>query len=91
MNPFLLGLAIASFVCVGIFTWKITSFLSQRGVKINYWLLRYRMIGYLRQYRQLTIEETGTTGLLFPAYIASIVLGVVCIILGVVFAQTPFF
>ena len=64
-------LAIISTICGVIFTLKITFFLSRHGVKVNYWLLRFYMLKYLRQYRKLTIEENGKPGNLFYAYIAS--------------------
>jgi len=64
-------LAIISTICGVIFTLKITFFLSKHGVKVNYWLLRFYMLKYLRQYRKLTIEENGKPGNLFYAYIAS--------------------
>jgi predicted PurR-regulated permease PerM len=89
VNTLLLGLAIISFVCGAIFTWMIASFLTRRGEKINYWLLRYKMLGYLRRYKELTNEENGTTGTLYYGYIASIVLGVLFLILGVLLAGTP--
>ena len=84
MDPLFLGLAIVSFVCSGVFTWMITSFLSKRGVKINFWLLRYRMLGYLRQYREITTQESGTTGNLFYGYIVSFGLGILFIVLGAI-------
>jgi hypothetical protein len=77
-------------VCIGslsgmYFTLKITSYLSKRDIKINYWLLRIYMIKYVRQYRKLTIEETGKPGSLFYAFVASwsflLTVGVIWILL----------
>ncbi len=69
----------------------IVSYLSRHGVKVNFWLLRYKMIGYLRQYRTLTTEENGKSGGLYYGYVVFTGLGVVLLILGAVFAETPFF
>ncbi len=91
MNQFFFGLAIGSFVGGAIFSWLIISFLSRRGVKINFWLLRYKMIGYLRQYRKITAEENGAPGKLFYGYVVSMGLGVLFLLLGAVFAETPLF
>ena len=64
-------LTIISTICGVVFTLKITSFLSRHGIKINYWLLKLYMLKYLKQYRELTIEENGKAGSLFYAFIAS--------------------
>ena len=67
----LLFLACISGVSGMYFTLRITSYLSKHGTKINYWLLRIYMFKYVKQYRQLTIEETGKPGKLFYAFILS--------------------
>jgi hypothetical protein len=47
----------------------IASFLSRRGIKINYLFFRVLIFGYIRQYRKITLEETGKPGPLFYLFI----------------------
>ena len=84
MNTDFLILAIISSICGGVISLKITSFLSKHGIKINYWLLRFYMLKYLKQYRKLTIEENGKPGNLFYAYIVSWSLALVSYIIWIV-------
>ena len=55
----------------------IASFLSKRGVKINYLLFRLLIFGYVRQYREVTMEESGKPGPLFYMFVTSWVLALV--------------
>jgi len=63
--------AIISSICGAVIGLRIVSYLSRRGIKINYWMLRFYMLKYIRQYRKLTIEETGNPGNLFYAFIVA--------------------
>ena len=62
------------------------SFLSKRGVKINYLFIRLFIFGYVSQYRRVTMEESGQPGPLFYMFVTSWVLAlafaVVVAILG---------
>lgn len=64
-------LAIALIAVVG----GIASFMamvahiSQRGVKINWFLIKLYMPRYVSRYRALTIQETGRPGQLFYGFI----------------------
>jgi hypothetical protein len=62
----------------------ITSFLSKRGIKINYLFLRVLIFRYIRQYRQITMEETGKPGPLFCPFIASWNLALLFAIIGAI-------
>jgi hypothetical protein len=54
-------------VVLGTVTWiMIVSFLSKRGIKINYLLLKVLIVRYVKQYRRITIEENGKPGLVYP-------------------------
>ena len=64
-------LAIISSICGMVIGLRIVSFLSRRGIKINYWMLKLYMLKYLIQYRNLTIKENGKPGKLFYAFILS--------------------
>ena len=60
----------------------IISFLSKRGIKINYLLLRIYIFKYVNQYRKITIEETGKVGPLFYSFITSFMLALIFAIVG---------
>jgi len=79
-------LALVAVACGIAASMMIASFLSKRGVKINYLLLRLLIFGYVRQYRQVTIEESGKPGPLFYMFVTSwglaLVFAVVRAILG---------
>ena len=84
MSTDFLFLTIASAICGVVFALMITSYLSKRGIKINYLLLRLYLPKYIHQYRKLTIEEDGKPGNLFYAFIVSWSLTLVFIIIGIV-------
>lgn len=62
----------------------IIDYLSKRGVKINFVLLRLMIIPYADQYRKLTKRENGKTGKLYYVWLGSVNLALVCFILSVV-------
>ena len=78
-------ISIASGIAASI---AITSFLRGRGIKINYLLIRLFIFRYVRQYRQITMEETGQPGPLFRWFIASWGLALLFAIVGIVFEVT---
>jgi len=71
-----------------VFMIMITSFLSKRGIKINYILLRLYIIKYVNQYRKITIEENGKPGNLFYPYIVSMSLALVLAVIGIILRNT---
>jgi hypothetical protein len=75
-------ISIASGIAASV---MITSFLSKRGIKINYLLIRLFLFRYVRQYRQITMEETGQPGPLFRWFIASWGLALLFAIVGIIF------
>ena len=52
----------------------IANHLRKRGYSVNFWLIRFFILRYLRQYREATIKEYGKTGPLFFAFIVSLTL-----------------
>ena len=66
----------------------IVSFLSKRGIKINYILLRLYIIKYINQYRKITIEENGKPGNLLYAFIVSMNLALVLAVIGIILRNT---
>lgn len=66
----------------------ITSFLSKRGVKINYPFIRLFIFRYVGQYRRITIDEAGKSGPLFCWFITSWNVALVFAIIGIVLEVT---
>jgi hypothetical protein len=66
----------------------IASFLSGRGIKINYLFFRVLIFRYVRQYRQIAMEETGKPGSLFYWLITAWNLALVFAIIGIVLEIT---
>jgi hypothetical protein len=62
----------------------IASFLSQRGIKINWLFLRILILKYIHQYHEITVKEKGKPGPWFYSYIISMILALVFAIVGIV-------
>jgi len=77
MSTVFIVLALTCVACGITAAMMITSFLSKRGVKINYVVLRLLIFGYVRQYRQVTMEESGKPGPLFYMFVTSWILALV--------------
>ena len=82
-NVFLI-LAIVSVLCGVLFSIMIISFISKRGTKINYFLIRIFIYKYVNQYRKITIEENGKVGPLFYPFISSFILALIFAIVGAI-------
>jgi len=88
MGNLFLVLALVS-VVLGIVPWiKIISFLSKRGVKINYLLLKVLIVKYVEQYKRITIEENGKPGLWFYLFIISMNLTLLFAVVGIILKIT---
>jgi len=85
MREIFFGLAILSALWGVVSSIVIASFLSQRGVKINWLFFRVLMLKYIHQYHQITKQESGKPGPWFYSYIGSMNLALIFVILGVVF------
>ena len=76
----LFGLASAF---IGIYNMiQIVNYLSSKGVKINWFLLRLKWFTYMSKYRELTVEETGDVGQFHKGYIISVLCSLVFAIAG---------
>ena len=76
-------------VVLGIVTMiRIVSFLSKRGVKINYLFIRLFILRYVNQYRKITIEENGKPGPWFYRFIISMNLALLFAVVGIVLKIT---
>jgi hypothetical protein len=81
-------LALISVACGIATSIMIASFLSKHSVRINYLLIRLFIFRYVRQYRKITIEETGKPGPLFYWFITSWNVALVFAIIGIVLEVT---
>jgi len=77
-------LALISVACGIATSIMIASFLSKRGIKINYLLFRVLIFGYIRQYRKITMEETGKPGPLFYSFITAWNLALLFVVIGII-------
>ena len=84
MSTAFIVLALICVVCGIAAAMMIASFLSKRGVKINYLFIRLLIFGYVRQYRQVTMEESGKPGPLFYMFVTSWVLALVLAVTGAI-------
>jgi hypothetical protein len=88
MSMFFFIPALVSVIFGIVFMIMITSFLSNRGIKINYIFLRLYIIKYVHQYRKITMEENGKPGNLFYAFIVSMNLALVLAVIGIILKNT---
>ena len=88
MSTFFFIPALVSAIFGIVFMIMIASFLSKRGIKINYVFLRLYIIKYIHQYRKITVEEDGKPGNLFYAFIVSMNLALVLAVIGIILRNT---
>jgi len=86
-TPFIV-LALICVACGIAASIMIASFLSKRGIEINYLLFRLFIFKWAGQYRKITIEETGKPGPLFYWFITSWNLALVFVIVGAILRNT---
>jgi hypothetical protein len=78
-------IGVASGVAASI---MIASFLSKRGIKINYLFIRLFIFGYVQRYRQITMQESGKPGPLFHLFVISWGLALVFAVAGAIQGST---
>ena len=66
----------------------IASFLSKRGVKINYLLFKVLMFKYIHQYRTITMQESGRPGPWFYSFVVSMNLALLLTAVGIALKVT---
>jgi uncharacterized oligopeptide transporter (OPT) family protein len=84
MSSPLLVLAIFSALWGIVSSLVIASFLSKRGIKINYIFFKVLMIKYIHQYRKITMQENGRPGPWFYSFVISMNLALIFAITGLV-------
>jgi hypothetical protein len=79
MNLFYLfiGFAVVFVISNVVTSVLITAALGKRNIKINFLFLRLLILKYVKQYRDITLQETGRVGVLFYCWIVSINLALV--------------
>ncbi|MBN1782143.1 hypothetical protein JW948_13505 [bacterium] len=62
----------------------IVSYLSDRGIQINFPLIRLYVIKYVHQYRKMTQEEQGRPGFWFYSFVVSMNAALVLAVTGLI-------
>jgi len=88
MSSLFFVLALIGVACGIATSIMVASFLSKRGIKINYLFFRVLIFKYVRQYRQITIEESGKPGPLFYSFITAWNLALLFTIVGIILKIT---
>ena len=83
-SEILFSLAIISVVWGVVSAIVISTYLSQRGVKINILFFRIMVLKYIHQYHEITKRESGRAGPWFYSYIISMNLALVLVVIGFV-------
>ena len=79
-----LGLALVSVIWGVVSMIAMTSFVADRGTKINYFLYRLFVIKYVSQYKEITEEENGEPGPWFYSFVTAMNLTWILAIIGFV-------
>lgn len=62
----------------------ITSFVAERGTKINFFLYRLYIIKYVNLYKQITEAEDGQPGPWFYSFTVSMNFALLCSVVGLI-------
>jgi hypothetical protein len=84
MSNLFLILAVLSALWGVVSSMAIASFLSRRGIKVNYVFIRVLIFKYIHQYRKITMQEKGRPGPWFYSFVISMNLALVFAIVGIV-------
>ena len=82
MSQFFLALALLSALWGIVSSIVVASYLSARGVRINYVFFRVLVLKYMRDYHAMTMRDTGRPGLWFYSYVVSMMLALAFAVLG---------
>ena len=84
LSDLFLALGVAAMLFNVALTMVIVSKLSRKGVKINYFFLRFLYPKYVHQYKKMVSQETGKESPLYYFWLVSINLALVLCIVGLV-------
>jgi uncharacterized protein YqjF (DUF2071 family) len=82
MNPLFFGIAIVSLGWGIVSALVMTSFVSNRGYKINIPFFRIFVIKYIHLYSTITAEENGKPGVWFYSFIIAMNLALALTVAG---------
>jgi len=85
LNPFLVA-ALVFAVANVVMTIMVVYALQKRNIPASIIWARFKIITYLNQYRDATMQESGKTGPLFYSWIASIDLALLMFIIALITA-----
>lgn len=74
MSSIFIALALISVLWGIVSSMVVVSYLSARGLRINYVFLKVLVMKYMRQYHEITTREKGRPGPWFYSYVISMVL-----------------
>lgn len=81
MNGFMIMAILCLFIGIGC-SIAMVSFLQERGVKINWLLIRLFLPRYVGQYKKMTEEEDGKPGSLYYIFVVCMVSALILAIVG---------
>jgi uncharacterized oligopeptide transporter (OPT) family protein len=84
ISDIFLGLAILSALWGVVSSLVIASYLSKRGIDINWIFFKVLIIKYVGQYQRITIQESGKPGAWYYSYILSMISALVFAVVGIV-------
>ncbi len=61
---------------------RIVRYLSLKGERVSFFLLRFKWFNYMSRYRELSVRETGSVGNFHKGYTISVLLALVFAIAG---------
>ena len=64
----------------------IASNLMNRGISVSFFWLKFKILGYVHQYRKITKEETGRVGPLFYHYVIPLIIALL-VVVGMVIVE----
>jgi len=82
MSNVFIALAIICVLCGVVSSIMIVSFLSNQGIKINYFLLRLLLPKYVEQYKIIMIEKSSRPGSLYYTFVVSMISGLILAVIG---------
>ena len=82
LSNLFMGFAIVFVIFNVVTSVLITVALDKRNIKTNIIFLRLLILKYVKQYRDITLQETGRVGILFYCWIVSINLALVSVVIA---------
>jgi len=84
LSNLFLGMALVSVTWGIVSMIVITSFVAERGIKINFFLYRLYIFKYINQYKQITESENGEPGPWFYSFLISMNMALVLTVVGAI-------